>query len=322
MNDISSKRALGFIFPGQGSQSVGMMAALAAEFPQVRARYATASEVLGFDLWRLVEQGPEEELNQTQNTQPALLAASVATWDIWCAEGGPRPALMAGHSFGEYSALVCAGALDFATAVALVAERGRLMQSAVPAGEGSMAAILGLDLEPLQAACAEAAEALGVCACANLNAPGQIVIAGKTAAVDKACELAAARGAKRAMKLAVSVPAHCALMQPAATGLATRLAEVDFSAPGVAVIHNVDVDSHADAAEIRAALVAQMCKPVRWIETIEHFARAGVTHLAECGPGKVLAPLVKRIDKNLQTVGLGDPAGLREFATLARNELS
>ncbi len=322
MNDISSKQALGFVFPGQGSQSIGMMGALAAEYPQVRARYATASEVLGFDLWRLVEQGPEEELNLTQNTQPALLAASVATWDIWCAEGGPRPALMAGHSFGEYSALVCAGALDFATAVALVAERGRLMQSAVPAGEGSMAAILGLDLESVQAICGEASSTDGVCTCANLNAPGQGVIAGATAAVDRACALAKARGAKKAIKLAVSVPAHCALMQPAADGLATRLAEVEFSAPGVKVLHNADVENHTDGATIRAALVAQMCRPVRWVETIERFAQEGVTHIAECGPGKVLGALIKRIDKNVENVALGDPAALREFATLARNELS
>ena len=322
MNEIITKQTLGFVFPGQGSQAVGMMAALASDFPQVRARFDSASEVLGFDLWQLVASGPEEDLNRTQNTQPALLAASVATWDIWCAEGGPRPALMAGHSFGEYSALVCAGALDFATAIGLVAERGRLMQSAVPPGEGGMAAILGLDLGPLEEACAEAAATLGVCSCANLNAPGQIVIAGTAAAVERACELAAGRGAKRAMKLAVSVPAHCALMRPAAEGLAARLAEVAFAPPGIAVVHNVDVASHTDAAAIRDALIRQLYSPVRWIETIEQFARAGVTHVAECGPGKVLAPLIKRIDKNLQTVALNEPAGLRDFIALARNELA
>ena len=317
-----SATKFGFVFPGQGSQSVGMVAALAAEFSQVRARYAAASEVLGFDLWQLVNDGPEEQLNHTQNTQPALLAASVATWDIWVDQGAPLPSVMAGHSFGEYSALVCAGALDFATAVALVAERGRLMQEAVPAGQGAMAAILGLDLVPLEEACAEAAAAGGVCSCANLNAPGQIVIAGSAAAVARACELASARGAKRAMKLQVSVPAHCALMAPAAAAFALRLAEVKFETPRITVLHNVDVASHSDATAIRAALIRQLCAPVRWIETIEQFARAGVSHIAECGPGKVLAPLIKRIDKNLQTVALNEPAGLRDFIALARNELS
>lgn len=298
------------------------MAALAGEFSEVRARYNVASEVLGFDLWELVSQGPEEELNRTQNTQPALLAASVATWDIWVNLAGPLPSVMAGHSFGEYSALVCAGALDFETAIALVAERGRLMQEAVPAGQGAMAAILGLDLGPLEEVCAEAASAGGICSCANLNAPGQIVIAGNVATVDRACELASARGAKRAMKLQVSVPAHCALMTPAADGLARRLATVKFAAPRLNVLHNVDVTCHNDAASIGDVLIRQLYSPVRWIETIEQFARAGITHIAECGPGKVLAPLIKRIDKNLQTVAMNEPSGVREFAGLARDKLS
>lgn len=299
-----------------------MVAALAAEFKEVRARFDLASEVLGFDLWELVSAGPEEELNRTENTQPALLAASVATWDIWTNLAGPLPSVMAGHSFGEYSALVCAGALDFATAIALVAHRGRLMQEAVPSGQGAMAAILGLELGPLEDACAEAAASGGVCACANLNAPGQIVIAGSAATVDRACELASARGAKRAMKLQVSVPAHCALMEPAAVGLAQRLADVHFETPRIRVLHNVDVSCHAAAAEIRAVLTRQLYSPVRWIETVEQFARAGVTHIAECGPGKVLAPLIKRIDKNLQTIGISEPASLRDFIALARNELA
>ena len=318
----SSSTKLGFAFPGQGSQSVGMVAALAAEFSQVRARYDVASAVLGFDLWKLVNDGPAHQLNRTQNTQPALLAASVATWDIWVSQGGPLPSVIAGHSFGEYSALVCAGALDFTTAIALVAERGRLMQEAVPTGQGAMAAILGLDLAPLEQACVEAAAEGGVCSCANLNAPGQIVIAGSAAAVDRACELASARGAKRAMKLEVSVPAHCALMAPAADAFALRLADVKFETPHITVLHNVDVASHSDATAIRAALIRQLYSPVRWIETIEQFARAGVSHIAECGPGKVLAPLIKRIDKNLQTVALNEPAGLCDFIALARNELS
>lgn len=298
------------------------MAALAGEFSEVRARYNVASEVLGFDLWELVSQGPEEDLNRTQNTQPALLAASVATWDIWVNLAGPLPSVMAGHSFGEYSALVCAGALDFETAIALVAERGRLMQEAVPAGQGAMAAILGLDLGPLEEVCAEAASAGGICSCANLNAPGQIVIAGNVATVDRACELASARGAKRAMKLQVSVPAHCALMTPAADGLARRLATVKFAAPRLNVLHNVDVTCHNDAQSIGDVLIRQLYSPVRWIETIEQFARAGITHIAECGPGKVLAPLIKRIDKNLQTVAMNEPSGVREFAALARDKLS
>ena len=321
MSGASSLR-LGFVFPGQGSQSVGMMTALAAEFPAVRARYATASQVLGFDLWKLADSGPEDELNRTQNTQPALLAASVATWDIWVKEGGPLPSVIAGHSFGEYSALVCAGALDFATAVALVTERGRLMQAAVPPGEGAMAAILGLDLAALEEICAEAATDHGVCACANLNAPGQIVIAGTTAAVERACQLASARGAKRAMKLQVSVPAHCALMAPAAADLAARLAEVVIATPGITVIHNVDVASHASAPAMREALIRQLNSPVRWIETIEQFARMGVTHIVECGPGKVLSALIKRVDKNLQTVALNEPSGLRDFFAVAAKEFA
>ena len=311
---------LGFVFPGQGSQTVGMMAALARDFAAVEQRFATASEVLGFDLWQLVSSGPEEQLNRTQNTQPALLAASIATWDIWCELGGPRPALIAGHSFGEYSALVCAGVLEFATAVALVAERGRLMQEAVPMGQGAMAAILGLDLGPLELACAEAAATCGgVCSCANLNAPGQIVIAGDVAAVNKACELASARGAKRALRLPVSVPAHCALMRPAADRLAARLATVAMLAPHLVVVHNVDVATHAEPASITGALIQQLCSPVRWIETIERFVQSGVTHIAECGPGKVLSPLIKRIDKGVQTIALNDAASMQEFMATVQN---
>ncbi len=322
MTTASSCAKLGFVFPGQGSQSIGMVAALAAEFGEVRARFDVATEVLGFDLWKLVSDGPAEELNRTQNTQPALLAASVATWDIWTHLAGPLPGVMAGHSFGEYSALVCAGALDFAAAIALVAERGRLMQEAVPSGQGAMAAILGLDLGALEQVCAEAALGGGVCSCANLNAPGQIVIAGSAATVDRACELAGTRGAKRAMKLQVSVPAHCALMTPAAERLAKRLAAVHFETPRLTVLHNVDVTCHNNATEIRDVLTRQLYSPVRWIETIEQFARAGITHIAECGPGKILAPLIKRIDKNLHTIGLNEPANVRDFIALARNELS
>jgi [acyl-carrier-protein] S-malonyltransferase len=302
---------LAFVFPGQGSQSVGMMNAMADGFELVRRRFATASEVLGFDLWDLVTHGPEDRLNSTQNTQPALLAASVATWDAWLDCGGPQPALMAGHSFGEYTALVCAGALDYATAVALVADRGRYMQEAVPQGEGAMAAILGLDGEVIDAVCAEAAAAGGVCSAANLNAPWQIVIAGSRDTVARACELASTRGAKRAMTLPVSVPAHCALMQPAATRLAERLAGIDFGVPRTTIVHNVDLGTHHEADAIRAALVGQLHSPVRWIETIERFGAAGITHICECGPGKVLGALIKRIDRGITSISLGDPDTLR-----------
>ena len=314
MNDNNLRANLAFVFPGQGSQSVGMVTALAEAFPAVRERFDTASEVLGFDLWKLASDGPETELNSTQNTQPALLAASVATWDAWLASGGPRPRLMAGHSFGEYTALVCSGALDYATAVALVADRGRFMQDAVPAGQGAMAAVLGLDLAALREVCAEASAGDGVCACANLNAPGQIVIAGSSAAVERACELASARGAKRAMTLPVSVPAHCALMQPAASRLEERLAGIAIAAPDTAIVHNVDVDTHTQGDAIRAALVAQLHSPVRWIETIERFAADGITQVCECGPGKVLSALIKRIDRGMTCHGLGTPDGLRAAA--------
>ncbi|MCB1745664.1 MAG: ACP S-malonyltransferase [Gammaproteobacteria bacterium] len=305
---------LAFVFPGQGSQAVGMMNAMADGFALVRQRFASASEVLGFDLWDLVSNGPEDALNSTRNTQPALLAASVATWDAWLDCGGPRPAWMAGHSFGEYTALVCAGALDYAAAVALVADRGRYMQEAVPQGEGAMAAILGLDADAVAAACVAAAADGGTCSAANLNAPGQIVIAGSRDAVARACELAAARGAKRAMTLPVSVPAHCALMQPAATRLAERLAGIEFGAPDTSIVHNVDLGTHDEADAIRAALVSQLHSPVRWIETIERFAAAGVTQVCECGPGKVLAALIKRIDRGIACTSLGDPDSLRATA--------
>ncbi|MEQ8231086.1 MAG: ACP S-malonyltransferase [Gammaproteobacteria bacterium] len=320
MNDTNTLAHLAFVFPGQGSQALGMAGALAAVFPAVRMRFEVASEVLGFDLWKLVSDGPEEALNSTQNTQPALLAASVATWDAWLESGGPRPRLMAGHSFGEYTALVCAGALDYADAVALVADRGRFMQEAVPAGEGAMAAVLGLDVDELAAACAEASGADGICTCANLNAPGQIVIAGNTAAVARACELASARGAKRAMTLPVSVPAHCALMSPAAERLEARLAGISIGKPDTTILHNVDVTAHADAAAIRAALVRQLHSPVRWIETVERFAADGITHVCECGPGKVLGSLLKRIDRNLACFPLGEPDGLRAAVATLNGE--
>ncbi len=296
---------LGFIFPGQGSQALGMMDDLARDFDCVRSRFESASSVLGFDLWQLVSDGPVEALNLTKNTQPALLAASVACWDVWQQCGGPRPALMAGHSFGEYSALVCAGAIDYLDAVALVADRGRYMQGAVPAGEGAMAALLGLDVDTATAVCADAAEG-DVCACANLNAPGQIVIAGSAAAVQRGCALARERGAKKAMQLQVSAPAHCELMRPAAGELSARLAGVKLAPVQIDIVHNVDVSISGAADDIRDALVRQMCSPVRWSETIEYFAAHAVTELVECGPGRVLSALVRRIDKTLVSSPIGD----------------
>lgn len=305
-----SSISLGMVFPGQGAQSVGMMDALADEFPHVRHRFDAASRVLGFDLWQLVHAGPVESLNQTHNTQPALLAASVATWDVWRALGGIEPQLMAGHSFGEYSALVCAGALDFEDAVSLVAARGRHMQEAVAPGAGAMAAVLGLEAEILEGVCAEAA-AVGIVECANLNAPGQVVLSGTMAGVARASELAKAAGAKKVIPLAVSVPAHCALMEPAAAHYAVRIAEVRFTAPGIAVLHNVDVSMHSAPQEIREALVAQLSRPVRWQETMAEFARRGITHIVECGPGKVLGPLVKRGAPGVEPLSLASPAELR-----------
>lgn len=301
---------LAMVFPGQGAQSVGMVAALAAEFPEVEARYRAASKALELDLWQLVREGPAEVLNQTHNTQPALLAASVATWDVWQKLGGARPSLMAGHSFGEYSALVCAGALGFEDAVRLVATRGRLMQEAVAPGAGAMAAVLGLDLDALRAVCVEAAGD-GIVGCANLNAPGQVVISGATPAVARAGELARARGAKKVVPLAVSVPAHCALMESAAREFRQHVERVTITAPAIPVIHNADVQPHAEPSAIREALLAQLAQPVRWQETIELFARSGVTRALECGPGKVLGPLIKRCAADIVTTSLATPDDLR-----------
>lgn len=305
---MSTSSTLAFAFPGQGSQSVGMLAE-AATRPEVRDTFAEAGEALGFDLWQLVQAGPEAELNRTDNTQPAMLAAGVALWRVWCAEGGPQPALLAGHSLGEYTALVAAGALGFADAVRLVAERGRLMQAAVPAGAGAMAALLGLEEPAVREACAEAAQG-EVVEAVNLNAPGQIVIAGAAAAVARAVEAAKARGAKRAVVLPVSVPSHCALMRPAAERLAERLAAVDLRTPSIPVLHNADVARHAEADAIRAALVRQLHSPVRWIETIEAMAAAGITTVVECGPGKVLAGMNKRIVKGLAAPTMPDLSAL------------
>jgi [acyl-carrier-protein] S-malonyltransferase len=300
---------LAFIFPGQGSQSVGMLNALAAEFPLVGATFAEASEALGYDLWQVVEQGPEERLNHTEVTQPAMLAAAVAVWRAWRAQGGPLPAVMAGHSLGEYAALVCAEALAFPDAVRLVADRGRFMQEAVPAGQGGMAAILGLEDEAVRRLCAEAAGG-EVLEAVNFNSPGQVVIAGTAAAVARAVQQARTAGAKRAVMLPVSVPSHCALMQPAAERLAKRLSQVVFRAPAIPVIHNVHVRAETAPGAIRDALMRQIASPVRWVETIQRMTADGADRLVECGPGRVLAGLVKRIAREVRVWPVYDPPTL------------
>ncbi len=289
-----------FIFPGQGSQSVGMLADLAAQYAQVAETFVEASEALGYDLWKITQEGPADELNQTHITQPAMLAGGIAVHRVWQAQGGARPLAMAGHSLGEYTALVAAGSLSLADAVQLVADRGRFMQEAVPAGVGAMAAILGLDDARVIEVCKQAAQGEVVSA-VNFNSPGQVVVAGHKAAVERAVELAKEAGAKRALLLPVSVPSHCSLMLPAAEKLAERLAGIEFSAPAIPVYNNVDVTAESDADAIRAALKRQLFSPVRWVETIQALADAGVDTVVECGPGKVLAGLNKRINKGMGT---------------------
>ena len=311
-----SDSSFSIVFPGQGSQSVGMLSELAEAFPLVQQTFAEASEALGYDLWQLIQQGPADDLNQTARTQPAMLASGVAVWRVWQAEGGPSPKLMAGHSLGEYTALVCADAMGFSDAVSLVADRGRFMQEAVPAGSGGMAAILGLDDDQVRSVCSEAAQG-EVVEAVNFNSPGQVVIAGSKAAVDRACEGAKAAGAKRALPLPVSVPSHCALMQPAAERLSERLAGIEIAKPRIPVLHNVNVEAAADPAAIRELLAAQLHSPVRWVETVQAMAGEGVTTLFEAGPGKVLAGLTKRIDKQLKGVGVFDPSTLSAALEIA-----
>jgi [acyl-carrier-protein] S-malonyltransferase len=299
---------IAFVFPGQGSQSVGMMQGW-DDRAEVRATFAEASDALGQDLWALVTEGPAELLNQTVNTQPAMLAADIAAWRVWQSAGGVVPALLAGHSLGEYAALVAAGALGFADAVRLVRFRAEAMQSAVPEGVGAMAAILGLDDDAVRAVCADAA-AGEVVEAVNLNSPGQVVIAGHKGAVERAMVLAKEKGAKRALPLPVSVPSHSSLMLPAAERLLAHLEGVAIAAPAIPVLHNTDVQSHDDAGAIRAALAKQLHTPVRWVETVRALKAAGVERVIECGPGKVLAGLNKRIDDSLPAVALVDEASL------------
>ncbi len=301
---------LAFVFPGQGSQSVGMLAAY-ADHPAVAATMREASDVLGRDLAALASTGPEADLNQTVNTQPVMLAADVAVYRAWVAAGGLAPVLVAGHSLGEYAALVVAGAFTFADALRLVQARAEAMQAAVPEGAGGIAAILGLDEAKIREACAEAAQGEAVEA-ANLNAPGQIVIAGARAAVERAIEAAKAKGAKRAILLPMSVPSHCSLMRPAAEKLAVRLASVPIAAPSIPVINNADVTSPKEPQAIADALVRQLHNPVRWIETVTAMADQGATHIVECGPGKVLQGMVKRIAPQVTAFTLSSSAAIAE----------
>lgn len=304
------------VFPGQGSQSIGMLAELAAEYPIVIETFKQASDVLGYDLWQLVQQGPVEELNKTWQTQPALLAASVAIYRVW-QEKYPqfKPEVMAGHSLGEYSALVCAGVLNFQDAIKLVELRGKLMQQAVPEGTGAMYAIIGLDNESIINACKQAEQGEVVSA-VNFNSPGQVVIAGAKAAVERAATLCKEAGAKRALPLAVSVPSHCALMKPAADKLATTLETIVVNIPEIAVINNVDVATESESVAIRTALIRQLYSPVRWTETVEKMAQDGVQVLLEIGPGKVLNGLTKRIVSDLQATSVNDPASLNSVEEL------
>lgn len=302
---------LAFVFPGQGSQSLGMLSALAASYVEVMHTFERASDALGKDLWSIVAEGPEEDLNQTQNTQPAMLAAGVAVWEVWCKLSTIRPDWMAGHSLGEYTALVCSGALSFEDGIRLVAVRGQLMQEAVPVGVGSMAAILGLEDHLVVKLCAQVAENEVVSA-VNFNAPGQVVIAGNIAAVERAMLAAKDAGAKRAVLLPVSVPSHCALMESAAEKLDSYLQNTAIDMPKMTLIHNVDVASHSAPEVIRNALKEQLYKPVRWVDTIRFMHDQGVTRFIECGPGKVLVGLNKRIAKDAEHFSIYDPETLNK----------
>jgi len=319
MSHTTRSAQLAMVFPGQGSQSVGMLAELAAAFPAVEQTFAEASGALGYDLWARVQQGPADLLNQTACTQPAMLTAGVATWRCWQSRSDLVPALMAGHSLGEYTALVCAGALDFADAVGLVAKRGRYMQDAVPQGVGAMAAILGLDDDQVMSICETAAQDQVVSA-VNFNSPGQVVIAGHATAVQRAMQLAKQAGAKRVLLLPVSVPSHCSLMKPAADTFAGDIASVAIRTPAVPVLHNADVGIHDNAQAIGDALVRQLYKPVRWVETIRAMHASGVTTVLEMGPGKVLAGLNKRIEKSMAAIAVQNPDDLEQALASCRSQ--
>lgn len=308
-------KKIAFVFPGQGSQSVGMLGDLATD-PAVQDVLQQASQSINLDLNTLMQVGPTEELNLTTNTQPVMLTAGYAFYRAWLAAGGAVPALVAGHSLGEYTALVAAGVVNLADAAPLVRFRAQAMQEAVPVGQGGMAAILGLDDDAVRAACAESASQGEVVEAVNFNAPAQVVIAGHKAAVERACEAAKARGAKRALPLPVSAPFHSSLMLPAAQRLQDYMANLSFVSPSIAVVNNIDVAIESDPARIKAALVRQAAGPVRWVETVQKFAAEGVTHIVECGPGKVLAGMVKRIDPNMTGLAMTDRASLQQVLEL------
>ncbi len=301
--------SLAFVFPGQGSQSVGMLADIAEKFPLVRETFKQASSIMNRDMFDLASNGPEAELNRTDLTQPILLTASVALWRVWCEQGGAQPGIMSGHSLGEYSALVCAGAMQFEDAVRLVNKRGEFMQQAVPAGQGAMAAIIGLDDDAIAKAC-KTAEQGEVVSPVNFNSPGQVVIAGNTAAVERAMELCKEAGAKRALPLPVSVPSHCSLMAPAAERLAAELADITISSPVIPVVQNVSAEVTGDADKIRENLVKQLYRPVLWVDCVGYMGSHGITELIECGPGSVLSGLIKRINRELKVASIGDLGGL------------
>ncbi|MFV2055016.1 MAG: ACP S-malonyltransferase [Thiohalomonadales bacterium] len=305
---------LGFVFPGQGSQSVGMLSELAAEYPVVKETFTEASRKLEVDLWEISQQGPTEKLNQTQLTQPAMLAAGVAVWRVWqqyVALHDLQPIVFAGHSLGEYTALVCAGSLDLASAAQLVSDRGLYMQDAAPVGEGTMAAILGLDDNKVISACEQAAQT-DVVAAVNFNSPGQVVIAGQVEAVKRAMDICKQSGAKRVLELPVSVPSHCQLMDPAAHQLAERLQQITINPPRISIISNVDVSTVSESKEIKDLLTRQLCNPVRWVETIEKMLDDGVSDIVECGPGKVLTGLTKRINKSVNSYAVFSPDSLQK----------
>lgn len=306
-----SDNTIAFVFPGQGSQKVGMLATAHERFPAVRDTFAEASQALGYDVWGLIQNGEQEALNLTETTQPVLLTASVALWRAWLEQGGARPAIMAGHSLGEFSALVCAGALGFTDAVQLVRQRGAFMQTAVPVGKGAMAAIIGLDDDAINSICEQVAQSSGgIVSAVNFNSPGQVVIAGHTATVDAVIVALKEAGAKRALPLPVSAPFHTELMRPAGERLAEAIADITIASPEVPVVHNVQAATESDPEQIRALLVEQIYSPVQWTRCVQAIIDAGVTQVVECGPGKVLSGLNRRIDKSLQSYSLEEPDDL------------
>jgi [acyl-carrier-protein] S-malonyltransferase len=311
MEDSVVKNSLAFVFPGQGSQKIGMLSELAEKYQTITDTFAEASEVLGYDLWDMVQHGTQEDITLTERTQPLLLTASVAVWRIWQQENGAKPALMAGHSLGEWSALVCAGVIAFKDAVRLVRNRGAYMQEAVPKGKGAMAAIIGLDDEAIKSICADACQGEEVAA-VNFNSPGQVVIAGNTGAVDRAIEGCKAAGAKRALPLPVSAPFHTNLMQPAAERLTSEIMATEFSVPKTLVIHNVHAQTESDPEKIKQLMINQICSPVLWVDCVNGLSANGIDTVVECGAGKVLSGLCKRIDRSLGALATEDVASLEK----------